>query len=323
MFAIADRLLQKSPYNSSELLANTAILDSMNIAVLAGGTSSEREISLKSGAAVAEALKQQGHVVAVYDPINGIENIGEPDVVFPALHGAGGEDGTLQAELERRGIPCVGSDSVASALCFDKWAYRQKLGEAGLPVAEGAMVSATTIWQSPLTTKPFVLKPVDGGSTIDTFIVRDPQIADRPAIEASLQKHGEMLLESLAEGVELTVGVLGDEALPPIEIIPPTGGEFDYENKYNGKTQELCPPQHVSQEVQEAAKQLAITVHRLTGCKDITRTDIIVGDDGAMTILETNTMPGMTSQSLFPKAAAAAGITFLNLVDRLVRMATA
>lgn len=293
----------------------------MNIVVLAGGTSGEREVSLRSGAAVAKALETKGHVVTLADPKDGLDNIGEPDVVFPALHGAGGEDGTVQAELEKRGIPCVGADSVASALCFDKWAYRVKLQEAGLPVAQGEMVTVESFEKSPLAQKPYVLKPVDGGSTIDTFIVRDPATADVQKIHGALEKYGEMLLEELAEGIEITVAVLDRTPLTPVEIIPPEGGEFDYENKYNGKTRELCPPEHVDEAAQAKAKEWALKAHELTGCQDLSRTDIIIREDGTQIILETNTLPGMTDQSLYPKAAAASGIPFANLVDQLVRMA--
>ncbi|HEU4914596.1 MAG TPA: D-alanine--D-alanine ligase [Candidatus Saccharimonadales bacterium] len=295
----------------------------MNIAVLAGGTSGEREISLRSGAAVAKALQTKGHVVTLVDPLDGLDLIDTgTDVVFPALHGAGGEDGTIQMELEKRGIAYVGSDSVASALCFDKWAYRDRLRETGLPIAEGEMVNAQSFWRSPLSKKPYVLKPVDGGSTIDTFIVRDPTNADQQKIKEALARYDEMLLEELVEGIEITVGVLGDQALPPVEIIPPEGGEFDYENKYNGKTRELCPAENIGDAAQKKAKSLALRAHAVAGCKDLSRTDIIVRKDGSQVILETNTLPGMTGQSLYPKAAAAAGIGFADLVDRLVAMAT-
>jgi D-alanine-D-alanine ligase len=295
----------------------------MNIVVLAGGTSGEREVSLRSGAAVAKALETKGHVVTMVDPKDGLDALGEPDVVFPALHGAGGEDGTVQAELEKRNIACVGADSVASALCFDKWAYRIKLQEAGLPVAKGEMVTAQSFDESPLAQKPYVLKPVDGGSTIDTFIVRDPATANKKEINEALGRYDEMLLEELIEGVEITVAVLGQTPLTPVEIIPPEGGEFDYENKYNGKTRELCPPKHVDDTAQYQAKGLALKAHDLTSCQDLSRTDFIIRNDGSPVILETNTLPGMTDQSLYPKAAAASGIPFADLVDQLVKMAKA
>jgi len=293
------------------------------IVVLAGGISNEHEVSVRSGAGVAEALRSKGHTVTILDPAADMEQLGRPDVVFPALHGLGGEDGTIQAALEAAGVPYVGSGVAASALCFDKWLYRQVLIAAGLPVADGELVTLQTVWDSPLSTRPFVLKPVQGGSTIDTFIIRDPAAANKKMLEASLQKYGAMLLEELIVGTELTVGVLGETPLPLVEIIPPADGEFDYENKYNGKTQELCPPQHVDESAQHQAQQLALQTHRLTGCRDLSRTDIMLSAEGRLVILETNTLPGMTDQSLFPKAAATDGIPMADLADRLVAMALA
>jgi D-alanine-D-alanine ligase len=293
------------------------------IVVLAGGISNEREVSLRSGAAVAKALESKGHEVVVLDPAHDMDRIGTPDVVFPALHGIGGEDGTLQAQLEMRGIAYVGSGVATTALCMDKWLYRQVVQAAGLPIAEGEMVSAATIWDSPLSQKPFVLKPSQGGSTLDVHIVHDPQTADKTKIEADLRRYGMMLLEELADGIELTVGVLAGKALPAVEIIPPENGEFDYENKYNGKTLELCPPEHIDEQTHTRIKELAVQAHQLVGCRDLSRTDIIVTKDGRYVILETNTLPGMTDQSLFPKAANAGGVPFDDLVDMLVGFAVA
>jgi len=291
------------------------------IVVLAGGTSNEREVSLRSGAAVAKALEAKGHHVTVLDPARDLARLGSPDVIFPALHGAGGEDGTLQACLETLGIPYVGSGVATSAMCFDKWLYRRVMLAAGLPIANGALVSAATIWKSPLVQKPFVLKPSQGGSTLDVHIVRDPQSADKAKIEADLNRYGMMLLEELADGIELTVGVLDGRALPAVEIIPPEHGEFDYENKYNGKTQELCPPQHIDDEMHGKIKLLAEQAHRIAGCRDLSRTDVIITKSGHIVLLETNTLPGMTDQSLFPKAAQAGGMPFEELVDSLVTLA--
>lgn len=293
------------------------------ILVLAGGTSAEREVSLRSGAAVADALRSKGYGVVMADPAEGIAVSSAIDVVFPALHGIGGEDGSIQAVLEASDLRCVGSDSAASALCFDKWAYRAFASEQGLPLPAGAIVTLDTIWSSPLTKQPFVLKPVDGGSSIDTHIIRTIASFDKAAVEDSFTRHHRMLLEELIEGIEITVGVLGDKALPAVEIIPPTDGEFDYENKYNGKTQEICPPTHVSPENHAKAQELALKAHRLTGCRDLSRTDMIVTADDRIVVLETNTLPGMTDQSLLPKAAKAGGYDFPELCDMLVRNALA
>jgi D-alanine-D-alanine ligase len=291
------------------------------ILVLAGGISAEHEVSLRSGAAVAEALRSKGYTVEMADPAEGIAVASHIDVVFPALHGKGGEDGTIQAVLEASNIRCVGSDSKASALCSDKWAYREFIEQHKLPIAKGEMVALDTIWSSPLIARPFVLKPADGGSSVDTYLIRDITAIDKPAIEDSFTRHESMLLEELIEGIEITVGVLGDKVLPAIEIIPPADGEFDYENKYNGKTQEICPPTHISPQNHAKAQELALRAHQLTGCRDISRTDMIVTDDNRIVILETNTLPGMTDQSLYPKEAAASDISFPDLCDALVTFA--
>ena len=236
-----------------------------HVLVLAGGTSGEREVSLSSGKAVVAALQTAGHEVEVRDPADGLDEL-EPllakiDVVFPALHGVGGEDGTIQTWLEEHKLPFVGSGSAASRLCFDKAAYKQFLQAHNLPTPAGHTVDLDHIWADDLTREPFVLKPVDGGSSIDTFIVREPALAPRQDIEQALRLHSVMLLEKLISGTELTVAILKDKALPVIEIVPPKDGEFDYENKYNGQTAELCPPQHITSEVQQAAQALALKIH--------------------------------------------------------------
>lgn len=294
------------------------------VLVLDGGTSDEREISLRSGTSVIAALRAAGHDVREYDTASGINTatVADTDVVFPVLHGKGGEDGVLQAQLDALGVPYVGTGADASARCFDKWQFKQLLSAHDLPQAAGTLVDETGFWASELIRSPFVLKPNDGGSSVDTLIVRN--LAQRPhkaTIQTLFARHDHMLFEALIPGAEITVSVLGEMALPVVEIIPPESGEFDYENKYNGKTQELCPPEHVSAAAQLQAQDLALRTHKLAGCRDFSRTDMIIDSRGSIYILETNTIPGMTDQSLFPKAAAAAGITMPQLVDRLVQMA--
>ena len=297
-----------------------------NVLLLAGGTSSEREISLRSGAAVQSALEQAGYDVTVLDPATEItdDQFRGYDAIFPVLHGTGGEDGLLQARLEAMGINTfVGSNAAASELCFNKWRYRELMNQYAFPIADGDLITDEPIANHPLAAEPFVLKPYNGGSSVDTFIVRNVANADFVAMEAALQRNGSMLIESLIEGVEITVGVLGSDSLPVIEIIPPSGGEFDYENKYNGQSQELCPPLNVSSQVQKTAQELAAHIHEICGCRDFSRTDMFVTPDGALYVLETNTIPGMTDQSLLPKAAAAAGIPMSELCSQLVEMAAA
>ncbi|HSX31640.1 MAG TPA: D-alanine--D-alanine ligase [Candidatus Saccharimonadales bacterium] len=295
------------------------------IIVLSGGSSPERDVSLRSGKVVTTALEACGYEVRAVDPQDGLQHYGaeleQAQVVFPVLHGSGGEDGTAQQALETISVPFVGSSSSVSALCFDKQLAKERLEAAGVTVAKGEVVTAQTFWQSPLIAQPFVLKPVDGGSSIDTHIIRDVANMDRQPLDRSLQLHTRMLLEELIDGIEITVGVIGEKALPVIEIIPPKNGEFDYDNKYNGKTTELCPPKHVTPGDQLKAQRTALNIHHILGCRDLSRTDFIMTADGTLYALETNTLPGMTDQSLLPKAAAAAGISMEQLVDRLVQMA--
>ena len=293
-----------------------------DVHVVCGGQSNEREVSLRSGIAVTRALERAGYKVAALDTTTAsLDEIANCDVVFPVLHGAGGEDGALQAKLEKRHVRYVGSDAGASALCFDKWQYRRLLTRHKLPMTPAALVQADNYRTHRLATRPYVLKPFDGGSSIDTFIVRGPATAPHDKIVDAFHRHPTMLLEELIIGTELTVGVLGNQALPVIEIVPPQGGEFDYENKYNGATQELCPPQHVSEPVQQAAQKLALQAHQLAGCRDLSRTDIMCQTDGTLYLLETNTLPGMTDQSLYPKMAAAIGLDMPALCARLVEVA--
>lgn len=296
-----------------------------NVIVLAGGTSDEHEVSVRSGAAVARALAAAGYEVTTLDPANGLEQflpkLQAADAIFPALHGAGGEDGELQKFLEAHKIRYVGADSQASALCFDKARYADLLMEHGIVTPATEVADQAHFEHSALRQRPFVLKPNDGGSSIDTFIVREPTRVDVAAIKQAFQRHRTMLLQALIEGIEITVPVVGSKALPVIEIIPPAGGEFDYENKYNGQTQELCPPKHVGAAVQKQAQALAEHIHHLTGCRDMSRTDFIVTPAHALYVLETNTIPGLTGESLLPKAAHAAGMDMAALCDRLMACA--
>lgn len=292
------------------------------ILVLYGGTSDERPISIKSGTAVEESLIALGYKVSTYDPQDGFSGLQTAlsgiDLAFPVLHGRGGEDGVIQKMLEENNVPFVGAGSTASELCYDKWLYKQHLQKHQFLSPKGELVTENTIWNSPLTKQAFVLKPNDGGSSIDTFIVRDISTVDKQAIGNALTRHETMLLEELISGTETTVAVIGNTPLPMVEIIPPANEEFDYENKYNGATQELCPPQNVSEALQKEAAQLALDIHISTGCKDISRTDIIITEDGKLYVLETNTIPGMTKQSLVPKAAQAAGYSMDELIATLV-----
>jgi D-alanine-D-alanine ligase len=297
----------------------------MKVLVLLGGNSSEREVSLRSGQAVSAALKETGHEVVEYDPKQGYEGlesfVGKVECVFPILHGKGGEDGTIQAELEELGFKYLGADAKVSKICFDKQQFKNELKKLSILTPKSEIVTTNSIQHSPLVQKPYVLKPLDGGSSLDTFIIRD--IANNSYNSDVFDHYQLMLLEELIEGTEITVPVLGNQPLPIIEIIPPQGKEFDYENKYNGSTQELCPPRHVSAEKQKESQLLAERVHNSVGVRHLSRTDVIVDEGGALWVLELNTIPGMTPQSLFPKAAAVAGLNMQQLVHRFLEMVMA
>ncbi|MDQ3093863.1 MAG: D-alanine--D-alanine ligase [bacterium] len=293
----------------------------MKINVVCGGNSKEREVSLRSGIAVANGLIAKGHTVKIMDTSASDQELLSCDVTFPVLHGVGGEDGSFQLRLENLGIAYAGSDSKSSALCMDKSAYRDFMISNGFLMPEGAILNLSDYANSIFANQPHVIKPVNGGSSIDTLIIRDADNIDRFTVEELFKTHSKMVVEQLIIGDELTVGILNEEVLPAIEIIPPADGEFDYENKYNGKTQELCPPKNVSESIQLEAKELCLKVHEAAGCRDFSRTDFMIADDEKIYLLETNTIPGMTEQSLFPKMALTAGINMPELVDRIVSLA--
>ena len=292
--------------------------------VLLGGTSSEREVSLRSGKAVVEALKATGNEVIEYDPADGYEGLaqyaGKVECVLPILHGRGGEDGVIQEQLEKYGFKYLGADVKASRRCADKAEFKKEIQRAGILTPEWAVVARETLGKSDLSQQPHVLKAIDGGSTIDTFIARDPAVP--PYQPDIFDKYPSMLLEELVEGVEITVGILGDKALPILEIIPPPGGEFDYENKYNGASQELYPPPHVSEDKQQEAQRLAEKVHQTCGVRHLSRTDMMIDKSGKIYVIELNTIPGLTPQSLYPKEAAAAGLSMEDLVQQFLELVT-
>lgn len=298
----------------------------MNVLVLAGGTSSEKQVSLRSGEAVSAALRASGHTTTTSDPAT--TNIDKAlcdryDVIFPVTHGVGGEDGSLQALLDSCQAKYVGSGELSSRLCFDKIQLKEQLQQTGILTPSWITVDKQNFLNNPFFNKPFVLKPISAGSSIDTIIQTDPTTTDWDIIKKLLVKHNTLLLEELVKGTEITVSVLDSVALPVIEIIPPDNEVFDYQNKYNGATQELCPPKSVAQSEQIKAQKIAENVHQLANCRHYSRTDMIIANNGNIFVLETNTLPGMTEQSLFPKSAAAAGITMPDLCNQLVDLALA
>ena len=292
----------------------------MKITVLYGGPSAERDISLVSGKAVIDGLRAMGHDVFASDvsPTD-LAGLDEPcDVVFPVLHGEFGESGELQEILEQRGIPFVGSGSLASRLGMDKVATKRAWQRAGLPTPAWEVITRA----APATTlpPPVVVKPVDSGSSIDVSICKSQLDADL-ASEKCLEHHLDALVEQFIDGPELTVGLLEEEPLDPIRIV--TKHEFfDYDAKYNGASGtehrfDLDLPHQVALRCQDLARE----ANRAIGCRDLARVDIMLDKRLEPYLLEINTLPGFTPTSLLPEAAGHRGISFGQLVDRLVRRA--
>ena len=293
----------------------------MRITVLYGGPSAEREVSLVSGKAVIEGLESMGHDVFASDvspaDLSGLDH--PCDVVFPVLHGEFGESGELQEILERRGIPFVGSGSLASRLGMDKVATKRAWQRAGLPTPAWEVITRA----APATTlaPPCVVKPIDSGSSIDVSICRSQRDADL-ACERVLATHLDAMVEQFIEGPELTVGLLEEEPLDPIRIVVKREF-FDYDAKYKGCGTEHHFDLELPHQVALRCRELARQANRVIGCRDLARVDIMLDKRLEPWLLEINTLPGFTPTSLLPEAAAHAGISFGQLVDRLVRRACA
>jgi D-alanine-D-alanine ligase len=290
----------------------------MRITVLAGGPSAEREVSLMSGQAIAEGLRRRGHDVYLADI--GPDNLGAlerpADVVFSALHGTWGEDGQLQALLEKRGICFVGSGSHASATAMDKVATKQIVREMGIPTPDWQVVVGN---EALSIDPPLVAKPVDQGSSVATTIVRSAAEAT-DALQRVLKPYGRALVERCIEGDELTVGILAGDPLPPI-VIRPKGGFYDYDAKYfDDATEYLFDAGHAPA-VYARARELSRGIFERLGCRHLARIDWMVDRAGELWFLEVNTLPGFTSHSLVPKAGAHIGISFDELCEKLARMA--
>ncbi|HUU81937.1 MAG TPA: D-alanine--D-alanine ligase [Phycisphaerae bacterium] len=300
----------------------------LDLTVLAGGPSAEREVSLQSGAAVTAALVRLGHRVNVRD-INP-ENLSALDVpadfVFIALHGAFGEDGQVQDLLARRGIAFCGSDAAASALAMNKAAAKARLVEAGVPTPRyhvfrhpRARCAADRLgcWRLPV-----VIKPVNSGSSVDTYIARDA-FAFQSMLERVSGRHGTALIEQYVHGPELTVGIIGDQALPVCQIR--TRREFyDYQAKYIDDDTEYLFDIDLPADLLRRIQDLSVKAHDALGCRDFSRVDWMV-DARTLEpyVLEINTIPGFTSHSLLPKAAARVGISFDQLCQRIIELGLA
>jgi D-alanine-D-alanine ligase len=285
-----------------------------------GGPSAEREVSLRSGAAVAKALRSLGHDVFEVDPMDGDFDLPEEtDVVLLALHGTYGEDGTVQRRLDKLGVVYTGCDAEASRIAFDKVLTKRRCLEAGIPTAKFLVVnSVKTLWPKGWQ-PPLVVKPVRQGSSVGLQLVE--RVEDwQPALAGAMKFDSEVLVEEKIIGRECTVGILADEALPVVEVQPRVGS-YDYRNKYTaGRTEYFCPAPFdaaTTRRIQDAA----LGAFRAVGGRDYARVDVMVRANGEPVVLEVNTLPGMTETSLLPKAAAAVGLSYAQLCQRMVDLA--
>jgi D-alanine-D-alanine ligase len=302
-----------------------------NVALLSGGISSEREVSLKSGNQVYEALDKTKYHVTRYDPATDLAKLvadaSKIDVALIVLHGPYGEDGTIQGLFDLLHIPYQGSGVLGSALAMDKWSSKRLYVEAGLSVPPFQILTEGETYDAGAVSReigfPVVVKPRFGGSSIGTTIVQTPDALPE-ALEIAHQHGADVILEAYLDGTEVTGGVLGNDdlqLLPIVEIVPESDyAFFDYEAKYTeGATREICPAR-IDEELSRRVQSCAATAHRALCCRGYSRTDMIIHDE-TIHVLETNTIPGMTPVSLFPLAAKTAGISFGRLLDRLMELA--
>ena len=292
------------------------------IAVLMGGPGSEREVSLATGRGVAKALRSLGAEVVEIDVRD--ENFqlpGEVDLAFITIHGTFGEDGQIQKILERRGIAYTGDGVSASEIAFDQIRTKQKFQEHGVNTPPWEVIHPG---QRPTISLPIVVKTPRQGSTVGVVIVKNENELESALGEASKYDR-ELLIEKFVSGRELTIGILGDEALPILEIIP-KGGFYDFNNKYpflnpqaGGGAEHVCPANIDAGKTKEI-QELALRAFRAAGLQVYARADVILSDNGEPFVLEVNNIPGMTEASLLPEAAAAAGIAYPDLCARIIAL---
>jgi D-alanine-D-alanine ligase len=304
----------------------------LKLALLSGGISSERAVSLSSGNQVYEALDKAKYDIRRYDPKTDLKQlvVDAPgiDVALIILHGPFGEDGTVQGLLDLLQIPYQGSGVLGSALAMNKLVAKQLYQSANLPVAPYLVVNSCT--GGPIDPQavgaqlgfPVVIKPIEAGSSVGMSIVRDARTLPQ-AIDAAFAHDTDVMIEAYIQGTEVTAGVLGNdtlEALPLIEIVPNQDHEFfDYDAKYTaGMTQEICPAR-IDPALTAKAQEYALCAHRVLQCRGYSRTDMMIRNN-QIYLLETNTIPGMTATSLFPQAAQVAGYSFSALLDRLIQL---
>ena len=301
----------------------------MKVAVLYGGTSGEREVSLSSGRGIMNALEKKGHEVVGIDfnpsKINELLTL-NVDVVFIGLHGRFGEDGRIQGLLDMLNIPYVGSGVLGSALAMNKVKAKRIMESVGIRVAKDQAINAETFNRENFVLKidyPVVVKPASEGSTIGITIAGNEQEL-LAGIEEAFKHDEDVLIEEFIAGMEVTVSVLGkkgvEQALPVIEIVP-KNKFYDYEAKYAPGGSDHIIPARVSEEITEYLQKNAVLAHQSLNCKTYSRTDFIVPFDGTLpVVLEVNTLPGMTPTSLFPDAAKEIGLSYEDMIERLIEL---
>lgn len=308
--------------------------DSLRVAVLAGGLSLEREVSLRSGRRVAEALSDRGHHVTRLDLDERlVERLvdADVDVCSLALHGKAGEDGTIQSLLELLGLPYTGPDAVASAVAWDKVVCKGLLSRAGLATPDWVAVSSDAIQDmgaagaldrvADRLGSHLVVKPSQGGASMGVRRVEaGPDLAS--ALVTAFSYHDVALIERFVSGAEVAVSLVDGTPLPAVEIVP-RDGAYDFAARYTHGATEFFAPARLDDATLERCRQIAVDAYQLVGCRDVSRADLMVDEDGQPWLLELDTCPGMTETSLLPMAAEADGWNFAALCDRIIRLGAA
>jgi D-alanine-D-alanine ligase len=306
----------------------------VKVAVLKGGRSLERGVSLRSGARVEDALERLGHEVLPIDVGPDLVKrlvAEQPDVAFVAMHGVGGEDGTVQELLEILGVPFTGPGAAACARCMDKVQAKDAIEEAGLPTPDWFAFNQTAFREFGAADAlgrleetlgfPLVVKPSSGGSSLGVKFARSADEVPQ-ALVSAFSYDDRVVLERFVDGRELAVSILGDEPLPVVEAILLEGDRYDFEARYEiGRTRFVCPAE-LSAEEEHAVTEAALATYRALGCTGFARVDLILGAEGPW-LLEANAIPGLTDTSLLPQAAEAAGLSFEQLVERILDLALA
>lgn len=302
----------------------------LRVVILCGGLSLEREVSLRSGRRVMEALADRGHQATLLDLDSELVPSlakGGFDAAFLTLHGKAGEDGTIQGLLELLGLPYTGPDAVASAIAWDKAVFKGMLRRRGLSTPGWVAVSSDAIRTMGAGQAldrigaslggPFVVKPAQGGASMGVRFVPD-EAGLAQALVASFSYHDVVLVERFIAGAEVAVSIVDEQPLPPVEIVPKSGS-YDFAARYTAGATEFFAPARLDTETLTRCTDLAMAAYELAGCRQVTRADMIVDADGQPWLLELDTCPGMTETSLLPMAAQAAGMQFSELCERLVR----